>query len=167
MIKHAAIATISSLALAGCVHSRPAASGYAGPPGEVVRAKPSTPPPNWVMNPPTSADALYALGISGPTFYPEDAVKYAAENGRAELGRNISSNVTSALLAVATNEGTTVDTAYATQVTHDYSEGLVENSQVVATWIDRSGSYSGVSGTTYALVKIDKSKLPAVKAAAK
>jgi hypothetical protein len=120
-----------------------------------------------VTNPPETGDALYAIGVSGPTFYPEDAARYAAENGRAELGRTISSNVTSALLAVATTDGTTVDTASASQVTHDYSEALVENAQVVATWVDRGGGFSGQSGTTFALVKIDKNKLGAVKAAGK
>lgn len=163
---HATIAGLCSLVLAGCAHSQ-SAGGRAAPPGEVVRAKPATPAPAWVTNPPDNTDGIYAVGVSGPTFYPEDGARYAAENGRAELGRTISSTVTSALLAVATNDGTTVDTASASQVTHDYSEALVENAKVIATWVDRSGGFSGQAGTTYALVKLDKNKVGAVKAAGK
>ena len=55
----------------------------------------------------------------------------------------------------------------ATEVTHDYSQAIVENAVVVATWVDRGGGFSGQSGTTYALVKLDKSKIGAVKAAGK
>lgn len=165
MRSHAAIAILSMLVMAGCVHSQ--AAGHTAPPGEVVRGKPATPAPAWVNNPPEANDAVYAVGVSGPTFYPEDSAKYAAQNARAELGRTISSTVTSALLAVASSDGTYVDTASASQATHEYSEALVEDAVIVATWVDRSGSYSGVSGTTYALVKIDKSKMAAVKSAGK
>lgn len=162
---HAAIAVLCTLVMAGCVHSR--AAGHSAPPGEVVRSKPATPAPAWVTNPPDAADALYAVGVAGPTFYPEDGARYAAENGRAELGRTISSTVTSALFVETTSGGSYVDTASATQMTHDFSEAIVENAQVVATWVDRSGGFSGQSGTTYALVKIDKAKLGLVKAASK
>jgi hypothetical protein len=158
----ATLALWITLATAGCAH---ATAGFppatAPPPGE-AHFTGGARPPAWVNDLPQDKNALYATGISGPTFYSDDAVKYAGDNARVELGRAISSHITSAFLSVETNDGTTVDTASTIDATHDYSDTVVENSEIVATWIDRSGSYSGTQGTAYALAKIDlrKAHLP-------
>jgi hypothetical protein len=144
-------ATIALLIVAGCAHAAP-------PPEAVAPAVPSNPRPGWVDHLPSQDGFVYAVGVSGPTFYPDDGLRYAAEKGRAQLAFDIASHVTAASLSVeTTGGGTMADSASVVDATHDYTDAIVRFSEVLSTWVDKIGDYSGVPGTTYALVRIKKS----------
>jgi hypothetical protein len=107
------------------------------------------------MKLPRESGSVYAVGIAGPTFYPDDALRNAGDNGRVQLAHVLSSKVTAATLTVNTTRGSSVDTAEVVDATHDYTDTIVQFAEVVTTWVDHSGSRSGQAGTTYALVRLN------------
>lgn len=121
----------------------------------------SAPPPSWIDRPPSQAGALFAVGISEPTFYPGDAIATAIDKARGQLALNVQSKVTAVTL-VQDRSGRSPSVENATmveEITHEQTEAVIEQSEVVATWQDADGSYSGRKGTSYALVKIDLARL--------
>lgn len=126
-------------------------------------SRPEASPPGWLTQLPREQKAMYAVGVSGPTYYPEDAVRYAQEDGRIQLAHALASKVTAITVAITSEQGSYADNAGVVEsATGDYTEAVVELSEVVATWVDRSGRYSGRAGTAYALVRIDLTRpLPA------
>jgi hypothetical protein len=140
---------IGLLIATGCAHAPP-------PPPPAPVAQPD-PHPDWIEHLPTDDGFLYAVGVSGPTFFPDDGIRYASEKGRAQLAFTISSHVTAASLSVETTSGSLADSASVVDATHDYTDSIVRFSEVLSIWVDKSGNYSGAPGTTYALVRIRKS----------
>src|SRR5256885_4792677 len=45
----------------------------------------ATPVPGWVKNPPQVNGRVYAIGKSGPTYWPQDALNNAGEDARGKL----------------------------------------------------------------------------------
>lgn len=99
---------------------------------------------------------VYAVGSAGPTFFPQDSLRYAREDARVQLSHALASKVT-AITVVVNSDGNLgwSDSAGVVEATSDYTEAVVELSEIVGTWVDRTGSFSGSAGTSYALGRID------------
>jgi hypothetical protein len=138
------LAILSSAFPAGCVHRSAAVS--VGPDDA----------PAWLVKVPVEEGAAYAVGIAGPTYDPDDAVKNAADNGRVQLAHVLSTHITAVTLSVNSRSGADVDTAAVVDATHDYTDTIVQFAQVVSTWVDKSGGRSsGQAGTAYALMRLN------------
>jgi len=107
-------------------------------------------PPGWVTGAPGIKGMICAVGASGPTFYPEDAREYAAENARKELARTLNVDIKSIMVDMATEKGSSIDEAAVMQVSSWATSVVVENSRIMNYWQDAEGGVSQ-KNTTYAL----------------
>lgn len=147
MLRHFQPVGIALMILTGCAHL---------PPSGKAAADSADSAPDWLLKLPREGGSVYAVGIAGPTFYPDDGVRNAGDNGRVELAHVISSKITAATLTVNTTRGSYSDTASVVDATHDYTDTIVQFAEVVSTWIDQSGTHSsGQRGTAYALVRLN------------
>ena len=113
--------------------------------------------PGWVLRTPNDPDNLYAVGISGPTFFAEDAKHYAADQARKELAKAIAGKVTSFMLMIQQSRGNTADEGFLVSATSWATDLVLHNSQILELWVDKQGSIQGsTQGTTYALCAIDR-----------
>jgi len=108
--------------------------------------------PEWVIRTPTESGRIYAVGISGPTYFPEDGKINAADQARKELAKSLGGKIQSVLLVITEKGKTTADEAAVISATSWATEIVLENSQILEIWIDQEGVIDGSSpGTTYAL----------------
>lgn len=108
--------------------------------------------PEWVTNSPRMEGRLCAVGTSEPTFYPEDAKRYAAENARKELARALQVDIKSLMVDVMTGRGNDVDEATVIQVLSSATEAVLRESEVAEYWYDEEGiNPFGRKRLTYAL----------------
>ncbi len=135
---------------------------------ECSSSRPESRAPDWLVRLPSAKGALYAVGISGPTYFQTDAVKWAADHAREELAKSLAGRVQSVVTVEQTQKGTGVQTVSATEATAWATDIVVSSSQVVATWVDVNGKYqNGKPGTTYALGLLDLGNVtPEVKSKA-
>ena len=78
-MRFSAVALLLAVLMTACTSSQRNTQGGAIPP--------------WVMRLPEAKGKLYAMGISGPTYYLEDGKTNAAENARKELAKSLSTHV--------------------------------------------------------------------------
>jgi len=99
---------------------------------------------------------ICAVGISGPTYFKDDAQSYAAENGRKELAKFLSIRIETIMVDVATATGSTVDEATVMQVSSWSTAASLEYSQVIEYWYDTDGVMPAGGKMTYALCCLSK-----------
>lgn len=131
--------------------------------GGTAVVRPSTPPPGWVTRPPeTQGKKVYAVGMSGPTYYREDSIQYAKDDARAQLAATVSTQVKALMVDVqATGDDTFHDSVDIVSADEQYTDTVVQNAQILGTWIDEDGALSnGRRGTTYALGMLDLAAAP-------
>lgn len=108
------------------------------------------PPPKWIANPPKSSHAaMFAMGYSGPTFWPQDAINNASEDARGKLALSLSSNAESYRQEVQTSGGH----ASALDLTKEATDLVMQNSRIESQWVDEAGQL-GEAGGVYALASI-------------
>ncbi len=136
--------------------------------GGRAEQRPASPAPKWVKSPPESSKAkIYAVGMSGPTYYREDAIQYAKDDARAQLAATISTHVQQLMVDVQEANGAYHDSADVISADEQYTDTVVQNAQILETWVDEDGAFSdGRKGTTYALGLLDWNAVQAPKAAA-
>ena len=118
--------------------------------GKVKNASDSA--PRWVMKTPQEEGKLCAVGVSEPTFYWEDAKKYAADNSRKELARSLRLEINNILIDVVTEKGSTMDEGSIMQVSSWATSAVLKKSVIVDYWFDEEGTAShGRKGIVYAL----------------
>ena len=109
-------------------------------------------PPDWLSRVPISQGELCAIGVSGPTYYPEDAVINSKAQAFAELSRSIESKVI-ADLNVNTSGSGSGSSQKITDSVQLKSEELIRLAQVRAQWVNPGGqSTRGERGTVYTMV---------------
>jgi hypothetical protein len=100
--------------------------------------------PAWLVQFP----AVCAVGESGPTLVPTDALAEARRKARALLATKTADRKTRSATAVVTS----VDQSTAQQLVLEQSSGWAQNSEVIAMWYDTSGSGPDAApGSAYAL----------------
>lgn len=108
-------------------------------------------PPDWITKEPKIEDMICAVGTSEPTFYIEDAKRYAGENARKELARNLSIEINTIMVDIMSDKGGSVDEATVTQVSSWATSAVIENSKIMGYWYDAEGGVSPKKNITYAL----------------
>lgn len=112
--------------------------------------------PAWVQRVPDESGVLHAVGMSEPTFHPTDALVRASDNARVQLALTLRAHVRSATFVHLRSDGRThVETAATVEdFAHEQADAIIEHAEIVATWLDTDGAFSGRRGTGYALARV-------------
>ena len=128
-----------------------ASSGASGGNKAAKRAVATTPAPGWLERAPAVEGKVYAIGHSGPTFWPQDALNNAAEDARGKLAIGLS-----AKMEILTKRADTGETSTHVDLVKAATDMVVQNSRVDATWVDAAGE-RGEAGAVWALASIEQS----------
>ncbi len=128
-----------------------ASSGCGG--GSTVETAYSNPPPSWLTNLPQEQGKLCALGVSGPTYYPEDSIVNSKTQALSELGRSLRSRVKSELLVQERGGSTDHSSIEIEDAVNLSSNEILELAEVKNRWINSGGYLThGTKGTVYTLI---------------
>ena len=113
----------------------------------------SHPPPTWLDHLPSSKSELCATGVSGPTYYQQDALARSKSSALNELGRAVQVKVTSEL-TMKQRESTGGSSAVSVEELSTFmSNAVLKLAQMRGQWVNPGGYPSrGEPGTTYTLV---------------
>lgn len=126
------------LFLSGCVASH--------------EVKPDKAVPGWVLKVPGEKDRLCAVGVSEPTYFREDARKYASENARSELARTIHVNIKSIMVDITTEKGGDIAEGRIIEASSWASDAALKESEITSFWYDEEGiAPVRKKGVSYAL----------------
>lgn len=108
--------------------------------------------PAWISTVPGSQHEICAVGISGPTYYAEDARANSRAAATAELARAVEVRVISQLRMETRGMSTSADTAIQERAGFD-SEVVLKQIQMREQWVNPGGAERfGAPGTVYTLV---------------
>ncbi len=121
--------------------------------GSGLEASPSDPPPAWLTDLPNESGKLCAMGVSGPTYYPEDSIVNSKTQALSELGRSLRSQVKSKLLVQERGGSTDYSDVEIEDEVDLSSNEILKLAEVKSRWIN-SGGYPGhgTKGTVYTLI---------------
>lgn len=112
----------------------------------------SSPPPEWVSHLSASRQELCAIGVSGPTYYTEDARANSKALAMTELARTLEVKVTADLTLRSHGDSHGSDTTLQESAGFA-SEVVLTHAQVRAQWVHAGGDARyGERGTIYTLV---------------
>ena len=118
-------------------------------------------PPAWIDTAPDQTSGrIYAVGFSGATFWPQDAIGHAAEDARGKLALSLSAHyeVLGESVETATGSGRTgaaaTDSIKQLDLLKAATDLVVQNSRIEATWVDELGA-RGEAGSAWALAVLD------------
>lgn len=115
------------------------------------------PGPAWLNRLPGAGGKLFAAGYSGPTYRPEDAVKYAGDNAVDNLAASLRAHVQAYTLLVENASGLTMDEfSHKDDPDGAFLDLVRKNARVESTWVDAQGARPGdAPGAVWALASID------------
>ena len=107
--------------------------------------------PSWLSRVPGGQHELCAIGVSGPTYYKEDAMAHSKAQAITELSRALKVKVKADLLI--TERGDHRGSSSKIEGNSEFSSDvLLKNVQVKEQWIHPGGNdRHGVRGTVYTL----------------
>jgi len=114
--------------------------------------------PAWLERLPTSTTRVYAAGYSGPTYHPDDARRYAADDAIANLAASLRAHVQAYTLLVENASGLTLDQFSRTLDDPDgaFVDIVRKNAKIEETWVDAEGTRPGdPPGAVWALASIE------------
>ena len=121
--------------------------------GETTQQGQGGSPPLWLTKIPQESGNLCAMGISGPTYYAEDAVINSKTQALSELARSLRSSVKSELLVQQQGGSTGVDHVQVQDAVALSSNEILELAQVRNRWTNPGGFQTqGAKGTVYTLM---------------
>ncbi len=109
-------------------------------------------PPEWVSGEQKVQGMICAVGMSGPTYYKDEAKGYALEDARAELARTLSVNIETIMVDITSDKGSRIGEATVTQMSSWASSVVLESSEAKGYWYDSDGLVTGRKNITFALV---------------
>ncbi len=110
-------------------------------------------PPSWLDQLPASKENLCAIGLSGPTYYPEDAVANSKAQAFTELARGIQVRVKSDMEIRQRGESSGASEVTVEELSAFMTEVVVKLAQVRSQWVNSGGFPTrGERGTVYTLV---------------
>ncbi|MBP8116164.1 MAG: hypothetical protein KAY09_00400 [Nitrospira sp.] len=108
--------------------------------------------PAWLSAVPASTQELCAIGISGPTYYAEDARARSQASAMAELSRSVEVRVKTDLVLRSEGDSRSVETRL-DETAGFGSDVVLKHAQLREQWIQRKGDHAGGEpGTVYTLV---------------
>jgi len=112
----------------------------------------SRPVPAWVDKlPESSKTQVVAVGRSGPTFWPQDALANARENARGKLALQLAAHVER---FGAASESSSGRAANLVDIDKEATDVLLQNARIEATWVDEAGDRDE-RGSVWALAVLD------------
>jgi hypothetical protein len=113
-------------------------------------------PPEWVFRLPSESGKIFAVGLSGPTYFVEDGLKYACDDARKELAKSVSSQIQNMIIVVEESNSSSTEEASVLLVNSAITDIVLKNSQIMAVWIDKKGYGPGSSKNyVYALGRME------------
>ena len=107
--------------------------------------------PGWLSALPWSTQEVCAIGISGPTYYPEDARSSSRASAMAELARAVEVRVKTDLLIRSEGDARGVDVRLS-ETSGFGSDVLLKQAQVREQWVQSGKDIRhGEPGTVYTL----------------
>jgi len=101
--------------------------------GKPLMARPA---PDWVEKlPQSSRTRIVAVGRSGPTFWPQDALNNAREDARGKIALQLTAHVER--YGAATDASGRA--AHAVDIDKEATDVLLRNARIEATWVDEAG----------------------------
>lgn len=117
-------------------------------------------PPAWVSGEQRIKGKICAVGISGPTYFKDEAKGYALDDARAELARTLSVDIETIMVEITSDKGSRIDEATVTEMSSWASDVVLERSEALGYWYDSDGVVTGRKNITFAYVcmprKFDK-----------
>ena len=120
------------------------------------------PAPSWVTKLPSDKSYFYALGVSGSTYKPEDAPRYAGENAMNNLMKSFGVEIKRVSLRIVGGTGARdVDEAWEIIQKNESSAELLKSmgAELLETWRDTCGTASlgrGQKGMGYGLARMSR-----------
>lgn len=109
-------------------------------------------PPAWLGHVPGGQQELCAIGVSGPTFYTEDALVSSKAQAITELSRALEVKVKADMEVTQRGDNRSSDTKMV-ETSQFSSDVLLKEAQVREQWVHPGGNERyGVQGTVYTLV---------------
>ena len=109
-------------------------------------------PPEWVHRMPGTKEELCAVGVSGPTYYNEDARANSKTLAMTELARTLEVKITADMTMRSQGDSRGSETAMQ-EVAGFASEVVLKQAQVREQWVHSGGDPRyGSRGTIYTLV---------------
>ena len=109
-------------------------------------------PPEWISHVPGATQELCAIGVSGPTYYHEDAKAASKTLALTALARAVEVKVVSSLTIQAQGDSRGSETSVH-ETSGFASDTVMKQAQVREQWIaDGRDARYGVTGTVYTLV---------------
>jgi uncharacterized protein YcfL len=109
-------------------------------------------PPAWVNGEQQIEGMICAVGMSGPTYFRDEAKGYALDDARAELARTLSVNIETIMVEITSDKGSRIDEATVTQMSSWASTVVLENSEAQGYWYDSDGVVTGRKNITFTYV---------------
>ena len=107
-------------------------------------------PPDWLRGEPRVEGMICAVGMSEPTYFKEDAWKYAAGNARKALARTLSIEINTLMVDISSEKGSSINEGTVMEVSSWATKAVVQNSEILEYWHDAEGVLSQ-NKITYAL----------------
>jgi hypothetical protein len=109
-------------------------------------------PPTWISHVPGGADQVCAIGVSGPTFYSEDALARSKAQAMTELSRALEVHVHAEMLVHEREDSRGSETSIVEKANFR-SDVVLTRAQVKEQWVHPGGNERlGVRGMVYTLV---------------
>ncbi|MDA0739783.1 MAG: hypothetical protein O3A59_12715 [Nitrospirae bacterium] len=109
-------------------------------------------PPTWISHVPGGTDEVCVIGVSGPTFYSEDALARSKAQAMTELSRAMEVRVQAEMLVHERGDSRGSEASIIEEA--DFSSDVVlKRAQVKEQWVHPGGNERlGVRGMVYTLV---------------
>jgi len=109
-------------------------------------------PPAWLDRVPGSNEELCAVGVSGPTYYPQDALAQSKAQAMTELSRAVEVTVKSAMTVRQQGDSLGRSETSVHEMSSLTGEAVVRLAQVRGQWVNPGGYPGrGEKGTVYTL----------------
>ena len=123
-----------------------------GTSGPVMQDPPGDPPPRWLDELPVSKEELCAVGVSGPSYYWEDALANSKALALTELARGLEVKIKSHMRIRQSGDSVGRSELTLTEVSDFTTEQVVTLAQVRAQWRNPGGYPTrGEKNTVYTL----------------
>jgi hypothetical protein len=129
--------------------------------GSGATAAPITegPPPDWLDRPGQAKDELCAVGVSGPSYYLEDAIKNSHAQALTELARSVKVEIVSGMDLSVSGGGDFFQSRISERANLT-TDAVVHHAQVRGKWVSPGGYPTrGEKGTVYTWVCVPRDQM--------
>lgn len=117
------------------------------------------PPPDWMDHPNPSTENLCAVGVSGPSYYLEDALKNSHAQALTELARSVKVEIVSGMDVSVSGSGDFYQSRISERANLS-TDTVVHDATVRGKWVSPGGYPTrGEKGTVYTLVCVPRNQI--------